>query len=462
MALKFNSRINLEITEKVAEFYERFPYPFYPLLARPYYPDAYWSSSQVLGILASDLMGTPCGVLSQLPSSHHQNILVLGCGDTQPYLFKKWEPLSHKMIFVDLSQKSIKRARLRFGMHRRNVDWIHADLCAYLSEAANHGVQFSHIDAYGVLHHLAEPSLALALIAKTLTPNGTLRLMVYNQKARDWIREIQKVFKLCKLSSKKKEDRLLAKNLLVELRKLPSIAPFFQGLGDGIFSNESRLCDTFFNEREVSWLPDRWIQALKKYNLKPLSLLDRYGELDDLENPLWNFPSEAQLQVRYLDKRFENNLEILAINQELTCNHNSLQAAPFNQLRRSGIPEKWFDYLETNNNSRRTRKLIWDNFKKRLMMPDKPLPLHLNTKKQASLKRLARLGAIFPANAKESGLFELMTSPLCETMEAPTRPLAKELTPNLHMQIKNILKIKNLDDSKFLPLITHRVLRINQ
>ncbi|MFK7827171.1 MAG: class I SAM-dependent methyltransferase [Oligoflexales bacterium] len=463
MAQEFTSILNQEITKKVANFYERFPYPNYPLFARPYCPDAYWSSSRVLGVLASDLTGYPCGVLTQLPQAleHHQ-ILVLGCGDTQPYLFKKWEPLNHHINFVDLSGKSLFRARLRFGIHARKVDWVHSDLGSFLSAAAETRRKFNHIDAYGVLHHLAEPSVALKLIAKSLAPAGTLRIMVYNQKARDWIREIQKIFKLCKLKSNNREDRLLAKRLLQQMTKLPSLERYFQGLGPQIFANEHRLCDTFFNEREVSWLPNKWIETLKNIGLVPISLLDRYGELDDLENPLWNFPSEDQLKIRYLDKRFENNLEILAINPNNTKTDSIVPRSRFNNIRTKGVPEKWFDYLETKNTSIETKKLLWKNFISRLEQPNETLQLPIEKTDHTCLQRLARLGAIFPQNAKKMGVFDLLMKPICEVMEAPSKLTTENLHPKLYKEIKNILRIKNIHDNRFLALITHRILRINQ
>ncbi|NRA46797.1 MAG: class I SAM-dependent methyltransferase [Oligoflexales bacterium] len=464
MTTNLSDGINQQITRKVADFYERFPYPFYSLMARPYHPDAYWSSSRALATLASELTGHPCGVLAQTWPSREQHVLVLGCGDTQPYLFKKWEPNSHHLSFLDLSDKSLKRARLRFGIHMRRINWIQADLCKFLSMRRHDEALFSHIDAYGVLHHLAEPSLALKLIAENLNPAGTLKLMVYNQSARDWIVEISKVFKLCKLEAYNGNDRALAKQLLKELAKLPSLSEFFAGVGPSIYTNENRLCDTFFNAREVSWLPEKWISALKESGLTPLSLFDRYGELDDLVNPLWSFPSKDQIQERCDDRRFENNLEILAIKPLQDPLDKPSPCRNFSNLQVSNIPKKWFDYLETKNISNKLKAELWQSFYTRISDPSRA-PITMKSASEislTSLKRLARLGAIFPDNGKTIGVYREMMEPICQSMEAPFRPAASSMHSNLQKEIRQILKVKDLDERRFLPLISERVLRINR
>lgn len=465
MIYESSSTINQEITSKVAHFYEKFPYPYYPLIARPHYPDAYLSSSEMLGILASELTSRPCGVLAPAPTSKQQHrILVLGCGDTQPYLFKKWEPSTHHLSFVDLSHRSIIRARLRFGLYFRQVDWINDDLYSYLGKNGRKGEKFKHMDAYGVLHHLAHPNDAIKLIAENLAPSGTLKLMIYNQAARDWIHEIQKIFKLCKLDPYVNQDRLLAKKLLLELAKLKSLKDFFLGLGPGIFKNHHRLCDTFFNEREVKWLPIKWIELLESNGLSPISLFDRYGELDDLTNPLWKFPRVDELKSRYLDKRFENNLEILAVKKESIGQSYAYKKKRLIHPIMLRPPQKWFNYSETKHTSRSMKNALWKNFLNKLAAPlsFSPHLTKIGKNNVLCLKRLARLGAIFPSDAKRLGYHSIMINPICEEMETPQRPKLNELPHSLLANIQYILSSKNLDEKKRLALITERILKINQ
>ena len=458
-----SSRINQEITNRVAGFYEQFPYPFYPLAARPYCPDAYLSSSRVLGILASDLLGYPCGVLSNraVGANKHQ-VLVLGCGDSQPYLFKKWEHPNHNLSFLDLSKKSLIRARLRFGFYLRKVQWLHEDLETFLTLRGHHESRFHHVDAYGVLHHTAEPSLALKLIAKNMAPAATLKLMVYNQAARAWIHEISKVLRLCKLNPYEPYDRKVARQLLKELANLASLREVFEGLGPQIFSNEHRLCDTFFNEREVKWLPHRWISALEEAGLVPLSLVDRYGELDDLPNPMWHFPSKEQLQARCSDKRFENNLEILAVKPPINQNNQIKITRQLFPLSSSGYPHQWFSYSETKSLHNATKYELWTAFTKRFEDPNIIDRCEVYTQtKIASLQRIARLGGFFPADAKKSKLFDQMTTPLCDKMQPPNKPILHEIPGSLNAQFIKILKAKKLNNDRLMDLIVKRIVRIN-
>jgi len=150
--------------------YEQHPYPRYPLLASLRRKD-------VKHLSLADLWQRHNG--HKLPQELRR-ILVAGCGSFAPYPFSLANPAC-QITALDLSQASIKRARLHCLLHLRfNVDFIIGDL---LDPTIATG-PFGMIDAYGVLHHLPDPLAGLMALKQRLTHNGLLRVMLYSHGAR--------------------------------------------------------------------------------------------------------------------------------------------------------------------------------------------------------------------------------------------------------------------------------------
>lgn len=150
--------------------YEQHPYPRYPLLAS-------LRRADVKHLKLADLWQRHNG--GRLPRDARR-ILVAGCGSFAPYPFSLANPAC-QITALDLSQASIKRARLHCLLHLRfNVDFIIGDL---LDPAIAAG-PFGLIDAYGVLHHLPDPLAGLAALQQRLAENGLVRVMLYSHTAR--------------------------------------------------------------------------------------------------------------------------------------------------------------------------------------------------------------------------------------------------------------------------------------
>lgn len=406
-------------THAVSAFYEKFPYPSYPLFAGLRWQEGYLGSSLFAARLyEARHPGARAAVRTQ------PRILLAGCGEALPYVLRKIEPRTHKLTCVDLSERSIQRARIRLAANFRPTELFATDLKDFL--LTNPTAQFSHIDSYGVLHHMPHPTEMLTLLADRLLPHGTCRFMVYNEPARTWLRHITRALKLLGLEAYRAEDRALAQDLLQKMRDYsPTIRERFFGMGSETFKNTARFVDTFFHAWEIrKSIPD-WFKLFNDVGLAPIGIVDRYAELDDLPNPLWQSPTEWDLQERGLDRRYENNLEIYCVKWGAIIDKNARAGASRSSgtlwpLRRVTPPKRWFSYLETRSIGFMHREKIWLSHINHVYGQTPAYLDHL--RKSLSLEtmqRLARIGAILPGQIRNPALRAELLRPMVDAVEAP-------------------------------------------
>ena len=434
------------VTAAVRRLYETHPYPRYPLLATPRWQDGYASTS----VFA-------CALYKNENSRASQSSLIAGCGEIFPYVMRRWEPRSSALTCIDLSRQSLIRARLRLALTFKPVKYEHADLDTYLDGA---GPAFDHVDAYGVVHHLPDPGRTLKALAARLVPGGTMRLMVYNSAARTWIHGVQRLLNLCGFDAARRGDVDAARGLLRRLAPhLPALAHRLGQIGAATIANDARFADTFLHPREARMGVALWFERISAAGLTPVGLFDRYGELDDLDNPLWAVPSVEALAERAADERFENNLELFLV-KELKVLLGALPEkkvlAPFpregddrqNHSRNSPLPwgrepkpffpgertrppfilqfkqppSSWFRYRETSNLSFATRRRLWLGFLGALSGRAEVLTQReLASIPTPALQRLARIGAILPAQLPATAL-AIAAAPMCAAMDKPQAP----------------------------------------
>src|SRR5262249_32888335 len=144
----------------------------------------------------------------------------------------------------------------------RPTAFVHADLAQFLSA---HRGRFKHIDAYGVLHHMPNPRAALIALADALAPGGTARVMVYNTRARAWIRELQRVAALLGLNPSPARALSMWRTLLGTAgRALPALGQRLAQLGPATLANDARLVDTFLHAREARLGITAWLDAVRE------------------------------------------------------------------------------------------------------------------------------------------------------------------------------------------------------
>lgn len=324
---------------------------------------------------------------------------------------------------VDLSQRSLSRAKFRCSLTRGKTTFIRGDINEVLELPAWKNTAFSHIEAYGVLHHIPSTSSTVTRLASRLADGGTMRVMVYNAKARDWIWQANRAFRLLGLRYDKDADIQVARNILAALaHSSRRLAGRLQQMGSRSLANDTRFADTFLHPWESRLELAGWLKILGDAGLTAHSLLDRYAELDDLPNPLWTMPTAHQLTDRSADLRFENNLEIwLCRSQSVrSMDASGDQAPPPLALRTRTPPSLWKRFPETRTLGILNLWTLWQGWLEsvhdggdlRAEKVIRSLPL-------ISAQRLARIGAITASQAKACGLYKELLRPIHTTMEAP-------------------------------------------
>lgn len=437
---------------KVRLLYQKFPYPAYPLWARLRWQDAFH--------LSSDFTRTVCSLPSDIDihnSSHpkkYPSVLIAGCGDTLPYIIRNWEPSDRSVTGLDFSRVSLNRAKLRMMTCRKPIQFVHNDI---ESEVFVSSAKWSHIDCYGVLHHLDSPKKGISAVAQLLRRDGTTRLMLYNSKARSWIFHIARAFQLLKLDPNHKLDYKLALKILKELGSL-SETMNLRLVKSGILHNPpmARIVDTFFHPREARLSISDYFSALSESNLKVCGLWDRYGELDDLLNPLLSPPSVDQLEERSIDRRYENNLELYCVKWkegETRREDNSFQRpaaargdtqARVKYLKRLEPPRIWFGFDETRHIPLNIRRKIWMAHIEHVYLGESVvIDETIKLLSANSIKRLSRLGAFFPKQIASKELIDVIYQPIHDAMEAPIIDKVSDVSSNARIQ-KIVLKIMSM------------------
>ncbi len=389
----------IDKNEAVAKFYNRFPYPNYPLLARPRWQDGFLTSSFFSGRLAAQARN---GKSQQ--NAPRGDVLVAGCGEILPYIIRKWEPLDATVVNIDLSGRSLRRARFRTMLTRGKSEFHETDIVSFLDRCGAETRTFAHIETFGMLHHMSDPAHAVAGMARQLAPGGTLRVMVYNSPARDWIHALQDYFEEIGLSIHNNDPLKAVKKCREILDRFAVRSPLLgnrmRALGSSTMGNPARVADTFLHPRELRWPISRWFELFSSAGLSLTGIYDRYGELDDLPNPLlaggskldWDY----ELTIRAADRRFEGNLELIWTKPPKPGTHAlgstvTRSAEHLTRLKFMGPPHIWFDFEETRDLSTARKMQIWHAF-----IDARKLVPSAWGKNHRTLQRLARLGAILP------------------------------------------------------------------
>lgn len=449
--------------DQVLTLYNKHPYPNYPLFAGIKWADAHYSSAHFSAMLRAHSLGLKWNQdQSKKQTQEKKHILIVGCGDTMPYILRQLEPANHQIYALDLSRHNLNRARLRLWRSFGRITFIESD---FIHFARTTPLRFDHIDCYGVLHHTANPLKAIKLMAELLRPYATVRLMVYNTNARQWIHHISRAFSLLGLSIFEPSD---IKKAIRILELLCVSNPIMQDrlYASGILKNIHipRIADTFFHPREARLDLQSYIEALETSNLNIDGLWDRYGELDDLKNPLWTVPSTKSLNDRSLDLRFENNLELFCHKREgippQSLTMPAFRPSHYLKLITKQAPRHWFSFDETRQISWQAKHLIWKNHLDSLYKgQDRCISHILKPLSPQTRQRLARVGAILPIQSMSSEIRDQLWQPIHSHMEPLHQDRRQnEISSDLEALIDSVVNEKK-KSSKVGELVKKRIKR---
>lgn len=267
----------------VRDHYERHPYPVYPLWLRPRRCDTYaWN------------LDAACASLRGARPPRPGRILVAGCGTFAALPAAVANP-DTEIVALDLSERSLARARLHCALHlRRHVTFACGDL---LDPSAAPG-PFDLIDAYGVLHHLPDFSAGLRALRARLSPAGILRLMVYHRDARRLEESARRAFRIAGVRTLAHAKRMLARarddSPLSRLKERSFDLRTDAGIADALLHPLARV----FTVRELA-------EELSAAGLAPL----RYVHPGALPDPA---AETARAEALEHAREFDDNLAVYA------------------------------------------------------------------------------------------------------------------------------------------------------
>ncbi|GHD55385.1 hypothetical protein GCM10017083_34230 [Thalassobaculum fulvum] len=229
--------------DRIAAFYERFPYPHRDPDAAV--GDLAWIRPGSLPAVAHHVFG------GRLPAGRPLRLLVAGGGTGDAVVclggWLRRLGLAGRIDYVDLSERSCAIARARAAtLGLQDVAFRVAPL-----ESLAEGIDgpYDYIDLCGVLNHVPEPRTALAVLSRVLAPGGGIGVMAYGRIGRTGVYQAQAALALLGVDAGRPDAVALARAFV---RGLPQTNwlrrnPAFQALAD---ADDAELADVLLNPRD--------------------------------------------------------------------------------------------------------------------------------------------------------------------------------------------------------------------
>ncbi len=182
--------------------------------------------------------------------SENLSILVAGCGTMAAACYAYLYPQS-RVVGIDLSATSLAHsARLKT---RHRLDNLTLTQCA-IEDSASLGEQFDYISCQGVLHHTAQPAMALRVLGGLLTQGGIIRIGIYGKYPREHVYPLQRVFRMMNLQQTPQDIHVVRETLSI----LPPTHPHHAYLRGAVdHQTEAGLVDTYLHRRDRAYaVPD--------------------------------------------------------------------------------------------------------------------------------------------------------------------------------------------------------------
>lgn len=140
-----------------------------------------------------------------------------GTGDCAIYLAEQLRDTPAEVVYLDMSQASMKIAKSRAKIRKlNNITWVHDSL---LNLPESNLGKFDYISCTGVLHHLENPEAGLDALKSVLHPDGSIFLMLYAQHGRTSIYQMQDLLRRVHANEPDIQKRIDRTRLL--LKSLP-------------------------------------------------------------------------------------------------------------------------------------------------------------------------------------------------------------------------------------------------
>ena len=226
-----------DVAARVKDFYEQHPYP------RPIDDlDNYQRRWQDQNRRRADFhLFWP-----DKPYTEARTILMAGCGTSQAAKHAARCPAA-RVVGIDFSATSVRHTedlRRKYNLTNLDVHQLPIDRVGDLA------MTFDEIICTGVLHHLANPDVALRALRNVLDPDGAMHLMVYAPYGRAGIYMLQEFCRGLGIQPSNDEIR----DLIVALATLPSGHPLARLLREAPdFRHEAALADALLHPQDRAY-----------------------------------------------------------------------------------------------------------------------------------------------------------------------------------------------------------------
>ena len=250
MSPQEESRSN-EVSEKVRDFYEHYPYP------RPI------DKLDKYRTLWQDKQRRRADYHLFWPSESYKedySILIAGCGTSQAAKHALRWPEA-QVVGIDFSATSIRcteELKRKYSLKNLQVHQLP------IEQVKDLGTSFDQIVSTGVLHHLADPDAGLSALREVLKPDGAMHLMVYAPYGRAGIYLLQEFCKRIGIHATDEEIR----DLIAALRALPPGHPLENLMREAPdFREEAGLADALLNPQDRAYSVPRLFDFIKRGGL---------------------------------------------------------------------------------------------------------------------------------------------------------------------------------------------------
>ncbi len=255
-SIKSFSTINDNISKKVREQYEVYPYPRWRYVNK-------YSQANFLFQLNDEIKPNQIKYNNKFL---HPNVLIAGCGTGQ-HIASAERYLNSKILGVDISLKSLAYAKRKtLELNFKNIEFLHADIL----ELKSLDRKFDIIECVGTLHHMKDPLNGLKILLNLLEPHGFLKLGLYSKIARQDIINARELIKRRKIKNTPEDIRTFRDSILNEkenqpLQKLFNIKDFY---------STSMIRDLIFHVQEHRFNLPEISKILKDFNLEFLGFIN--------------------------------------------------------------------------------------------------------------------------------------------------------------------------------------------
>ncbi len=201
-----------------------------------------------------------------LQAKNSPRILDAGCGTGVSTDYLAFLNPDSEILAIDISEQALSIASERL---RRSGAFAISNITFEKVSILEIGERkpFDFINSIGMLHHLQEPCIGLAALAKLLKPGGIIHLLLYAEGGRVEINRIKKVLKIIGLQGN--DDGVsLGKSLLRDLPENNRLRKHYFDMLASLCDDDKSFADIYLHPFEINFNISSLFELIDKSGLE--------------------------------------------------------------------------------------------------------------------------------------------------------------------------------------------------